>query len=55
MMAGFKGHKEGVIVNLSIQINQEGVTISGKPSDELAKGTQMSILKQAGLRGSEHP
>lgn len=29
------------------------VTIAGKPSDELAKGTQMSILKQAGLRGSE--
>ena len=31
------------------------VTIAGKPSDELAKGTQLSILKQAGLRGSEHP
>ncbi len=31
------------------------VTIAGKPSDELAKGTQMSILKQAGLRGSEQP
>jgi predicted RNA binding protein YcfA (HicA-like mRNA interferase family) len=29
------------------------VTIAGKPSDELAKCTQMSILKQAGLRGSE--
>jgi len=31
------------------------VTIAGKPSDELAKGTQMSTLKQAGLRGSEQP
>jgi predicted RNA binding protein YcfA (HicA-like mRNA interferase family) len=31
------------------------VTSAGKPSDELAKGTQMSILKQAGLRGSEQP
>jgi predicted RNA binding protein YcfA (HicA-like mRNA interferase family) len=31
------------------------VTIAGKPSDELAKGTQMSILKQADLRGSEQP
>jgi predicted RNA binding protein YcfA (HicA-like mRNA interferase family) len=31
------------------------VTIAGKPSDELAKGTQMSILKQAGIRGSEQP
>ena len=30
-------------------------TIAGKPSDELAKGTQMSILKQAGLTGSEQP
>ena len=33
----------------------DAVTIAGKPSDELAKGTQMSILKQAGLRGSEQP
>jgi predicted RNA binding protein YcfA (HicA-like mRNA interferase family) len=31
------------------------VTIAGMPSDELAKGTQMSIVKQAGLRGSEQP
>jgi predicted RNA binding protein YcfA (HicA-like mRNA interferase family) len=31
------------------------VTVAGKPSDELAKGTQMSILKQAGLRGSDQP
>jgi predicted RNA binding protein YcfA (HicA-like mRNA interferase family) len=31
------------------------VTIAGKLSDELAKGTQMSIVKQAGLRGSEQP
>ena len=31
------------------------VTIAGKPYDELAKGTQMSILKQAGIRGSEQP
>ena len=31
------------------------VTIAGRPFDELAKGTQMSILKQAGLRGSEQP
>jgi predicted RNA binding protein YcfA (HicA-like mRNA interferase family) len=31
------------------------VTIAGKPSDELAKGTQMSIMKQEGLRGSEQP
>jgi len=31
------------------------VTIACKPSDELAKGTQMSILKQAGIRGSEQP
>ena len=30
-------------------------TIAGKPSDELSKGTQMSIVKQAGLRGSEQP
>ena len=30
------------------------VMIAGRPSDELSKGTQMSILKQAGLRGSEH-
>jgi len=29
------------------------VTIAGKPSNELAKASQMSILKQAGLRGSE--
>jgi hypothetical protein len=29
------------------------ITIAGKPSDELAKDTQMSILKQAGLRGLE--
>lgn len=29
------------------------VTIAGKPPDELAKGTQMIILKQAGLRGSQ--
>ena len=27
------------------------VTIAGKPSDDLAPGTQSSILKQAGLRG----
>lgn len=26
------------------------VTISGKPSDDLKKGTENSILKQAGLR-----
>ena len=26
------------------------VTIAGKPSDDLAPGTQASILKQAGLR-----
>ncbi len=26
------------------------VTIAGKPSDELAKGTLNSILKQAGLK-----
>jgi predicted RNA binding protein YcfA (HicA-like mRNA interferase family) len=31
------------------------VTIAGKQSDELAKGIQMSILKQTGLRGSEQP
>jgi len=31
------------------------VTIAGKPTDELAKGTQMSIMKLAGLRGPEHP
>ena len=31
------------------------VTIAGKPFDELAKGTQMSIVKQEGLRGSEQP
>ncbi len=31
------------------------VTIAGRPSDELAKGTQMSIPKQDGLRGSEQP
>jgi predicted RNA binding protein YcfA (HicA-like mRNA interferase family) len=37
-----------------IHLSKSGrVTIAGKPSDELAKGTQMSILKQAGLRGSE--
>jgi predicted RNA binding protein YcfA (HicA-like mRNA interferase family) len=35
--------------------NPGRVTIAGKPSDELAKGTQMSIVKQAGLRGSEQP
>jgi predicted RNA binding protein YcfA (HicA-like mRNA interferase family) len=26
------------------------VTVAGKPSDDLAPGTQASILKQAGLR-----
>jgi predicted RNA binding protein YcfA (HicA-like mRNA interferase family) len=26
------------------------VTIAGKPSDDLAKGTERSILKQAGLK-----
>jgi len=26
------------------------VTIAGKPSDDLAKGTENSILKQAGLK-----
>ena len=26
------------------------VTVSGKPSDDLAPGTQSSILKQAGLK-----
>jgi len=31
----------------------DAVTTAGKPSDELAKGTQMSILKQEGLTGSE--
>ena len=31
------------------------VTIAGNPSDEIGKGTQMSILKQAGLGGSEQP
>ena len=31
------------------------VTIAGKLSDELPKGTQMSILKKAGLRGSDQP
>jgi predicted RNA binding protein YcfA (HicA-like mRNA interferase family) len=31
------------------------VMIAGKPTDELAKGTQMSIMKQGGLRGSEQP
>jgi predicted RNA binding protein YcfA (HicA-like mRNA interferase family) len=31
------------------------VTIAGKPSDGLAKGPQMSIPKQADLRGSEQP
>jgi predicted RNA binding protein YcfA (HicA-like mRNA interferase family) len=30
-------------------------TTAGKPSDELAKGIQMSILKEAGLRGLEQP
>lgn len=29
------------------------VTVSGKMSDEVAKGTLNSILKQAGLKGSE--
>jgi predicted RNA binding protein YcfA (HicA-like mRNA interferase family) len=29
------------------------VTIPGHPSDEVAIGTQMSILKQAGLKGSQ--
>jgi len=30
-----------------IHLSKSGrVTIAGKPSDELAKGTQMSILKQ---------
>jgi predicted RNA binding protein YcfA (HicA-like mRNA interferase family) len=28
------------------------VTIAGKPSDDLAPGTQNSILKQAGLKES---
>jgi hypothetical protein len=55
MMAGFTRPRKGVIVNLSIQASQEGVTIAGKLSDELVKGTQMSILKQASLRGSEQP
>ena len=27
------------------------VTIAGKPSDDLAKGTLRSILKQAGING----
>ncbi len=27
------------------------VTIAGKPGDDLAPGTQNSILKQAGLKG----
>ncbi len=54
MMAGFKLLKEVVIVSLSPS-KPGRVTIAGKPSDELAKGTQMSILKQAGLRGSEQP
>lgn len=26
------------------------VTIAGKPSDDIAKGTEKSILKQAGLK-----
>jgi predicted RNA binding protein YcfA (HicA-like mRNA interferase family) len=26
------------------------VTVAGKPSDDLAKGTEASILKQAGLK-----
>ena len=30
-------------------------TTAGKSSDERAKGTQVTILKQAGLRGSEQP
>lgn len=29
------------------------VTIPGHPSDELAIGTERSILKQAGLKGNE--
>lgn len=29
------------------------VTIAGRPSDELARGTMNSILKQAGLKGSD--
>ncbi len=29
------------------------VTISGKPNDDVAKGTLNSILKQAGLKGVE--
>jgi predicted RNA binding protein YcfA (HicA-like mRNA interferase family) len=33
----------------------DAVTIAGKPSDELAKGTQMSFLKQEGLTGPEQP
>jgi predicted RNA binding protein YcfA (HicA-like mRNA interferase family) len=28
------------------------VTVPGKPSDDLRRGTEMSILKQAGLRES---
>jgi predicted RNA binding protein YcfA (HicA-like mRNA interferase family) len=27
------------------------VTVAGKPSDDVAPGTQNSILKQAGLKG----
>ena len=55
MMAGFKLHNEVVIVNLSTPSKPGRVTIAGKPSAELAQGTQMSILKKAGLGGSEQP
>ncbi len=54
MMVVFKWHKEGH--RQFKHPSQTGrVTIAGRPSDELAKGSQMSILRQAGLRGSDQP
>jgi hypothetical protein len=49
MMAGIIRGKRAVTGNLNIQLKKGTVTVAGKPSDDLDKGTQRSILKQASL------
>jgi predicted RNA binding protein YcfA (HicA-like mRNA interferase family) len=47
-MAGTSIERAAATGNIDNQ--KKGVTIAGKPNDDLAPGTQNSILKQAGLK-----
>jgi len=49
MMVGCFRGKPAVTGNLNILLKKGTVTVAGKLSDDLDKGTQKSILRQAGL------